>query len=225
MNKKLFGLMIGGLAFVLAAQVNALTVTGTGGLTVQATTTSVVVMSSTVTGNLDASSTIGLAAQVQAGSTTTSSEDSIVSLQGNSIGMIQTNADLDAYNTLVIKSRPAVTSVNVDSTNNVDVYYSQPARFLGIFSTSLSGDVHVDAQGNTTVNMPWYAFLYAKDTTNVKTSVATAVTQSGVQFGSHADAATTIQNNARVINAVSAAVQAQAQASASASTTGTASTY
>jgi hypothetical protein len=220
MNKKLFGFMAGGLVLVVGAQAHALTVSGTGDVIVQNSTSS----SSTA----DASATlqvgsVGLQAQVQAGTVNTSSDDTVVSLQGDSIGMIQTSDDLTAYNNLVLKARPAVTSVNVNSDNSIDIGYAQPAKFLGLFSTSLSGDVHVDASGNTAVHLPWYAFLYSKDTTNVQASVASAVQKSGAQFNAQADASTSAQDHARVINAATAAIQAQALASATAN--GSTSTY
>jgi hypothetical protein len=217
MNKKVLGIMMGGMVLTLAAQVNALTINAstTGNLMVQASATASA--SAQMQGMDMVSSTDTLSAQVNTGMANTSSDSAIVSLQGNSIGMIQSSADLTAYDNMVIKARPAVSSVNVNSDNSIDVIYAQPAKFLGIFSTSLSGNVHVDAQGNTTVHMPWYAFLYSKNTTSVQASAATAVQQSGAQFNAQADAMTKVQNNARVINAVSTAVQAQASANASAS--------
>lgn len=204
--------MIGGLVFVFGAQVHA--------LDLSVTTTANMQSSGTASGSMNVDlGNGGLQAQVNAGTVNASSGDAIVSLQGNSVGLIQTDADLTAYNDLVVKSRPAVSSVNVQSDNSIDIGYAQPAKFLGIFSTSLSGDVHVDAQGNATVRMPWYSFLYSKDTSGVQTSVVTSIQQSGVQFGVQAqvNATTAAQNNARVINAATAAIQAQAQASATTS--------
>lgn len=217
MNKKIYiSALAGAVVLFVGAQAHALTVnTGlTGG--VQANTASASA-SGSASGSMNMNlANGGLQAQIQAGVITQSSGEAMVGLQGNMIDMIQSNADLTAYNNLVVQARPAVTAVNVNSDNSVDVHYSQPAKFLGIFSTSLSGDVNVDAQGNTKVHLPWYAFLYAKDTTSVQTSAATAVAQSGVQFNAQADATTMAQNQARVINAVSTAIQAQASASATA---------
>jgi hypothetical protein len=217
MNKKVLGVLMGGMVLTLAAQASA--------LTISATTTGDVMGQASMTASTSAqmqtmgmvSSTDTLSAQVSAGMPNTSSDSAIVSLQGNSLGMIQSSADLTTYDNMVIKARPVVSSVNINSDNSIDVTYAQPAKFLGIFSTSLSGNVHVDAQGSTTVHMPWYAFLYAKDTASVQASAATAVQQSGAQFNAQADAMTMAQNHARVINAVSTAVQAQASANANAS--------
>jgi hypothetical protein len=229
MNKKIYiSALAGAVVFFVGAQAHALTVnTGvTGGVQVAAASGSAVNASGSASGsmNMDLGNG-GLQAQIQAGIITQSSGEAMVGLQGNMVDMIQSNADLMAYNNLVVQARPAVTAVNVNSDNSVDVHYSQPAKFLGIFSTSLSGDVNVDAQGNTKVYLPWYAFLYSKDTTSVQTSAATAVAQSGAQFNAQADATTMVQNQARVVNAVSAAIQAQVSASATATATGSASAY
>jgi hypothetical protein len=159
----------------------------------------------------------GLSAQVQAGAVDSSSASAIVDLNGNSNALIQSTSDLMTYDALVISNRPAVRSINVHDDGSVVVGYSQPAKFLGIFSTSITGNVDVDAQGNTTVHLPWWAFLYAKNTTDVKTSVSAAVQQSGVNFGAQADATANAQNSARLINAVTTAIQAQASANATAS--------
>ncbi|HUC31111.1 MAG TPA: hypothetical protein VMR99_00270 [Candidatus Paceibacterota bacterium] len=158
----------------------------------------------------------GLQNQIQAVAANTSSINAVVQLQGNTAGLIESDADLSAYNNLVIKDRPVITAINVHSDNSIAIDYSQPAKLFGIFPTSLSGEVDVDAQGNTTVHLPWYAIFYAKNTANVQTSVAAAVQQSGASFGAQANAGVQLQNTARVISAATAALQAQAQASVSA---------
>jgi hypothetical protein len=159
-------------------------------------------------------SIVGLQAQVQAGTIATSSANSVIELQGNTANLIQADADLTAYDNLVMQARPAVTAINTNSDGSIDIGYSQPAKFLGIFPTSLSGDINIDAQGNATIRLPWWSFLYSKDTTGIQTTAATAAQTSGANFDDQAGTTTALQDQARVINAVSAAVQEEASTSA-----------
>jgi hypothetical protein len=165
---------------------------------------------------------LGLQAQLQtmSGTMATSSEDSIVNLQGDTEAAIQSDADLAAYNNLVIQTRPAITAINTDSNNGVDITYAQPARFLGIFPTTISGQVNVDAQGNTTVSLPWWSFLYSKDTSGVQSAVTTAAQTSNADLAVGASSMTSLQDSASMINAVTAAIQSEFQASGSANVSG-----
>jgi hypothetical protein len=227
--KKIIGALLGGAVFVVGSSAYALSLAGaaTGGVQVgagygaqagvSATTSVQSQTSSSMDGLVNVNVGTGLQAQVQVISANTSSENAVVQLQGNTVGLIQSDTDLMTYNNLVIQARPVVKAINVHSDNSIAIDYSQPAKLFGIFPTSLSGEVDVDAQGNTTVHLPWYAFLYAKNTANVQTSVAAAVQQSGASFGAQANAQAQLQDSARVISAVSAALQAQASASAGAS--------
>lgn len=149
----------------------------------------------------------GLQADVQSGA--------VVNLQSADTATIATNGDLTAYDGLVVKARPIVTGISQQNDGSVAITYAEPAKFLGIFPTTISNEVNVDANGNTTVHSPWWGFLYAKNDSAVQISAAAAVQQSGVQFGAQTNATTTLQNQARVINAVSAAVQAQVSANGS----------
>lgn len=131
---------------------------------------------------------------------------------------IMSSADLATYNDIVMKARPAVAAINVDNTNNtIAIQYSQPAKLFGIFPATLSGNVTVDAEGNTSVSLPWWSIFYVKDAAAVQASAAAAVAQSGASFDAQADASTKLQNEARVIDAVTGALQAQAVAAASTS--------
>jgi hypothetical protein len=160
---------------------------------------------------------VGLQAEIQSGTVVSSSDDAVVQLQGNTLGLIQTSDDLTAYNNLVVKARPAVSSIKVATDGSMNIGYSQPAKFLGIFKTSLAGNVNVDASGNVNVSTPWYGFLYTKDTTPVQASVTTAIQQSGAQLNAQATTQAQLQNQAMLVNAITAAIQTEAQASATAS--------
>lgn len=210
--------MVGGLILVAGTQAYAAGLYGSGVVNVQlgaGSTSSSATSGMSGMAGMTMTST-DLSAQVQAGMIDASSSDAIVNLQGNVGSLIVSAADVSAYNNMVIQARPAVRTISVQSDGSVAVGYSQPAKFLGIFSASLSGTVNVDAEGNTTVQLPWYAFLYSKDTTEVQASAATAVQQSGASFGAQADTATNAQNSVRIVNAVTAAVQSQISGSAAA---------
>lgn len=210
-----------GVVFVLGSSAHALTLgaSATGGVQVgvgsamQATGSMQMEASSSGSssdGLMNVDVGASLESQAQAVSNDTSSENAVVQLQGNTIGMIETQADLDAYNTLVVRSRPVVTGINVDSNNNVTIHYSQPAKLFGIFPATLSGQVDVDANGNTTIHLPWWGMFYSKNTANVQASVAAAV------MNVQASGGTSLQTSARVIGAATEALQAQANVSASA---------
>jgi hypothetical protein len=225
MNKKLFSFMsfagVAGAVLLIASNAYASglygVVSSTTGVQLGGNTSSSATVTASSSLNANEGLEVQLQAQAQSGAAmTSSSEDNIVQLQGNALAAIKTNDDLTAYNNLVVQDRPAVRSVNAQSDGSVSVGYSQPARFLGIFSTTLTGQVNVDAQGNVTVHMPWYAFLFSKDTTAMQTAATTAVVQSGAQFGGQMSTQAMVQNQAEEINAISAAVQAESQASASA---------
>lgn len=197
---------------LIASNAYALTV---GGYTVGSaavgtgSTTTVQVQVTGAATTTPATAAMGLSAQVQAGATIDAASGA---------ALVQTSDDLATYNTLVIKARPAVTAINVQSDGSVVVGYSQPAKFLGLFSTSITGNVDVDAQGNATVHLPWWSVFYSKDTTGVQAAVSTAVQESGVNFAAQVDAMATAQNAAQVINAATSAIQAQTQVSAAATT-------
>jgi hypothetical protein len=132
---------------------------------------------------------------------------------------IMTSADLNTYDDIVVRARPVVAAINVDNTNNtIAIQYSQPAKLFGIFPASITGNVTVDAQGNAVVRLPWWSVFYTKNTAVVQASVAGAIAQSGASFDAQADAPIRLQNEARVIDAVTGALQAQAVAATTAST-------
>lgn len=207
-------MVAGMLVLVAGSQAHALSVsTGATG-NVQA--------GSAATSAMQASTTVSVGAGAGANATAPASENSSTSAAAAEILIngpvsIATAADLISYDDLVVKARPAVTAINVDSNDNIAIAYSQPAKFLGIFPATITGTVMVDAQGNTKIELPWWALFYAKNTTAVQGSVTGAVAASGANFSTaaQADAQAQLQNQARVIDAVTGALQAQATANAS----------
>lgn len=156
-----------------------------------------------------------LSVQVQNGSLTPSAQASIVSLGGGSALLIQSNADLNAYGNLVVQNRPGVTNVSVNN-GVVTVKYNQPARFLGIFGTSIAAEASVNSNGKVAVKMPWYSFLFSKRGGTVKKQVEVTLaneTSSGniqVTTLASGDEQVRVQNSAKVLNVVSSVASQRA---------------
>jgi hypothetical protein len=210
MNKKLNAvavvLMVGAFALVVVGRVYALDLSGSavGGISVGGATSSA---------SLQATTTASVS----------SSASPAAELLVNESIPITTSADLATYDDIVVKARPSVTAINVDNTNGkIAIEYVQPAKLFGVFPATITGTVTVDAQGTAAVTFPWWAMFYAKDAAAVQTSVTGAVAQSGASFDAQADAQTQLRNEARVIDAVTGALQARAVAEASTSVTATA---
>jgi len=94
----------------------------------------------------------------------------LVSLEGNSVLLIKTDADLDTYTKLVVEERPVVKNISVED-DGLEVEYRQPARFLAVFSSSLKAKVMVKKDGSVKVKLPWYSFLFSKDADEVETKL------------------------------------------------------
>jgi hypothetical protein len=213
----------GMLVLVAGSQAHALSVsTGvTGNLQAAGATSSSAQASGAASVGVGVNAGVGANATGGAAATGNSSTSAAAELLINGPVSIATTADLNSYDDLVVKARPAVTAINVDSNNNIAIAYSQPAKFFGIFPTTITGTVMVDAQGNAKIELPWWAMFYAKNTAATQASVTGAVAGSGADFsaGAQADAQAQLQNEARVIDAVTGALQAQATADASTSVT------
>jgi hypothetical protein len=198
----------------LGANVNS-AVTGTvGNVTGSANGNTNANATATGSVNTNVSVGVGLQAELNSGTVTTSSDDAVVNLQGGTALLIESTSDLQAYGNLVVAARPVVKNVSMKSDDSVVIQYSQPAKFLWIFPTTLTGEVDVDATGNAMVHLPWYAFLYSADTASVQSTATAAVSQSGANFNDQANTTADLQDKARIVNAVSAALQAQADATA-----------
>jgi len=124
----------------------------------------------------------------------------ILNLQEGSEASIKTEADLNAYNNLVIQSRPGIRGIEIASDNGaVIVKYNQPARFLGIFGGNLGATVTVDEEGKVEVKLPWYSFLFRKNTASVKSNIEAKVSLGGSNSNR-------LRRNAQVVNAVTSTV-------------------
>jgi hypothetical protein len=158
----------------------------------------------------------GLDSQIKGG-VSTEVKKAILELRSDAEAAIKSSADLDAYNQVVVEERPRIKTIEVGK-GVVAVQYIQQARLLGIFPSSVKGKVEVAENGEVAVKMPWWSFFYAKKTADVEAAVSAAVkTQGKLDLNGKAEAA--LRKQARLVNAVTAAVQASAEASVEADPT------
>jgi len=124
--------------------------------------------------------------------------------------LINDNNDLEAYNKIVVEKRPAILDIQSDE-KSVQVTYTQPGKFLGIFNTYLNGKVSVESNGKVKVKLPWYSFLFTKNTNQVKKQLSLTLgdaSASGtIQINALGSAGNEgIKQRAKVINLVTSAV-------------------
>jgi len=133
---------------------------------------------------------------------------------------VQSGQDLENFAKGVLAADANVDAV-ATTENEVRLTYRVPARFLGIFETSIPATVLVRAKGSADATervrarLPWYSFLFgvsAEATSEQLTSVAAAEVASEVSGTQRFDA----QTQARIIAKLQAALQAQAEAAAEA---------
>ena len=217
MNTKITAVLAGSVVaaavVVMASQAYALDLSGGGAARSQEYGSASV--SANANGNVETSTNVATSA---ISGTASASASAAAEVLLNKPTSIAATSDLATYDDLVIKARPVVSAINLQDNNNIAIQYSQPARLFGIFPSSISGQVVVDAKGNAAIEMPWWAIFYAKDTAGLQASIDGAVAQSGASFSGQADAQVQLQNKARIIDAVTAALQAQVIASTSVAT-------
>lgn len=138
----------------------------------------------------------------------------IVNLNGNSVSLIKSDSDLAAYSDLVVQERPSIKSVETGN-GKVVVAYRQPAKFLGLIGTNMGATVTVNAQGNVTVSLPWYSFLFTKNTNAVKTAVQGNLGSSRLDvsvLGGSGSTSVRVQTGAKVVNVVTNSIETQVSA-------------
>jgi hypothetical protein len=160
---------------------------------------------------------LGLGAQISIVESEGGLKNAVLSLEAGAAEMIKAADDLNAYINLTLNARPAVKAVEV-SNGVVSVGYDQPARFLGIFKSGLSAKVSVDATGEVSMDLPWYSFLFSKNTKTVQTKVRAnlaSAKSNGLEvsaLSSGSDEKQRMQASAKTVNVVSSAVEESASA-------------
>lgn len=98
----------------------------------------------------------------------------VINLGGDTITLIKDHNDLKAYNAVVKSNYKNVDDITVEN-GEVRVVFNRPARFLGIFGTSIRTEVVVDQNTNEAkVQSPWYSFLFTSPikTADIESSVS-----------------------------------------------------
>lgn len=146
---------------------------------------------------------------------------------------VRSAAGLESYAAASVRADERLDSVAI-ADSQMRMTYRKEARFLGFVPGSVRTDVSVDADGQVTVDYPWYAFLFAKgesedelaariqadvmafsgasDDAGAMTATTTASASTGIQTGSD-----DVRYWAQVIDSVHAALSAEANVSAQAS--------
>jgi hypothetical protein len=185
--------------------------TSTGGLQVQTSGSTIRLYDSTGTA-VSVGTGSGNLNVVVSGGLDANSRTAIVSLEGNTDLLIKTDADLAAYNALVVQERASIAGVETGADGSVSVRYRQPARFLGLVNTRIVGTVDVTPAGRVIVKLPWYSFLFTKNTAAVQTAVQSdvdvAVGKKQITVGAGVGTGTSVsvQNDARTINVVTSSI-------------------
>ncbi len=197
-----------------SVQVNDTTVTNTGTTTQIKTSTGAI--PGTVTIKREDGSTVrvntssGLNVQVTQGALDVASQEAIVSLSNGSDVLITTDNDLTTYQALVREYRPGVRDITV-ADGQVTVAYRQPAKFFGIFGSGLSARATLNASGEVSVKLPWYSFLFKKDTSVVTDGVRVGISDQGVEVSQLVDARSEVRvrSSAKAINVMTSVVSGQ----------------
>jgi len=143
----------------------------------------------------------------------------IINLEGDTVKTIKSDDDLDAYNSVVIEANPNVSNISVND-GAVEIRYRHPARFLGIWSTSLNATARVENDQRVSIALPWYSFLFSTGKGEVEKTLDVELENSGVvQVNADDDASASlkVQNAARAINIVTSEVGGSGSASISGS--------
>ena len=74
---------------------------------------------------------------------------------------VKSGQDLENFAKGVLLKDEKVKSIQADE-EEVEMEYKMPARFLGIFSTSLAARAKIARDGSVKVAYPWYSFLFKK---------------------------------------------------------------
>jgi len=79
---------------------------------------------------------------------------------------IQSKKDLENFAQGVLLKNENITEIEIEHDGakfqSLKMDYRTPAKFLGIFKTSLKASVEIDAQNKVKVAFPWFRFLFSE---------------------------------------------------------------
>jgi type VI protein secretion system component Hcp len=89
---------------------------------------------------------------------------------------IQSEQDLENFAAGILLKDENVESLSLNY-KEIKVAYSMPAKFFGIFNSSLNVHVDTDTEGRTKVRYPWYGLFFKKlvNTSELEADVETAI--------------------------------------------------
>lgn len=117
----------------------------------------------------------------------------------SSTATVQNEQDLENLVNGILLKDENVKSVEVDQ-KKVKIAYKMPARFLGIFRSSIATRAEVTYSGEVKVSLPWYAFLFKKSvsTDDIESEARAILPEVGdevlMSFESRARAVTTLSD-------------------------------
>lgn len=107
---------------------------------------------------------------------------------------INSNSDLENYKNMVLEGCSSLQDINTEG-DVVEVRYNQPARFFGIFKTSLNAKVSINEAGKVEVKLPWYRFLFTKNAGDIESQIQAKVS-------SNSDVSVGVGRKALLVNLV-----------------------
>lgn len=86
------------------------------------------------------------------------------------VNKVTNRGQLRSFLNHVVKADGNIADVTVSSTT-VQTRYVLPTKFLGVIPTNLTANVSVGTDGSITIDYPWYAFLFSKKGSELKTQL------------------------------------------------------
>lgn len=133
-------------------------------------------------------------------------------LNANSNSMvanISTDDDLKVYTKSLKNEDKNVSKVEVTD-NQILLAYRQPSKFLGFIPSMSTAYVKIDAQGNLSVDYPWYTFLSVKDDEKLKADLQMQITAvNGTTTIAFSDLS--VRSRAKIIQALHTALKSNAE--------------
>lgn len=151
----------------------------------------------------------GVHATVGAGFNLSKDDASVRDSSGSQIAAesVNTESDLEAYAASTLRASNTIENIDAGS-DELRVKFKEPARFLWFIPFEMTSTVTVNADGSVSVNRPWYSFLASVDG-DVKSDI-----ESRVRTALENESGLTARSQARVLAALSTALDGSGSATA-----------
>lgn len=124
---------------------------------------------------------------------------------------VKSQQDLDNFARGILLSDSNASSIEADE-EKAKISYKMPARFLGVFKTSIKTEAKVENDREVKVKLPWYSFLYQK-------LVAAGKIESDIEANlpnTETEVLVSFENRARVLAVLSEVLKARHEATVTA---------